>query len=163
MSEANKRKAEEDVEDIDPLDAYMADLQKTLRKDRNQPEMKKARVVVLDSAGSKDASQKGEIIENEDETGPVVDDFDLEQAAQQSLISKGRQLPQTNHEKVYYRPFRKDFYIEVPELQRMTKKEVEEYRHSLDEIKVRGVRCPKPIKNWAQAGVESKVLNILKR
>lgn len=85
-----------------------------------------------------------------------------EQAAT-SLIGKGRQLALTNHDKVYYRPFRRNFYIEVPELQRMTKKEVEKYREELDEIKVRGNKVPKPIKNWAQAGVEKKVLDILKK
>jgi ATP-dependent RNA helicase DDX46/PRP5 len=109
-----------------------------------------------------ESQRKGEIIDNEDEVGPAVDDFDMEQAAS-SLIGKGRQLAVTNHEMVYYRPFRRNFYIEVPELQRMTKKDVEKYREELDDIKVRGNRIPKPIKNWAQAGVSLKVLNILKK
>lgn len=78
-------------------------------------------------------------------------------------MAKGRQLPQTDHTRVYYRHFRKDFYIEVPEVAKMTKKEVEDYRTELDEIKVRGSRCPKPIKNWAQCGVDLKVLNSLKK
>jgi ATP-dependent RNA helicase DDX46/PRP5 len=149
----------EEQEDVDPLDAYMAELDKTKSKDA---QAKKARVVELDTNKQEDDQQKGEIIENEDEAGPLVDDFDMEQAAS-SLMSKGRQLAQTNHEMVYYRPFRRNFYIEVPELQKMSKKEVEKYREELDEIKVRGLKCPKPIKNWAQAGVELKVLNTLKK
>lgn len=56
-----------------------------------------------------------------------------------------------------------DFYIEVPELAKMTPKEVEEYRNELDEIKVRGVRCPKPIRNWAQAGLSTPIMNVMKR
>ncbi len=45
---------------------------------------------------------------------------------------------------------RRNFYIEVPELARMSKEEVEEYRAELDGIKVRGKNVPKPIKNWHQ-------------
>lgn len=123
----------------------------------------KAKVVVINNKSSADKTpKKGDILEAEDDAERVVDDFDIEQAAS-SLLAKGRQLPQTDHTKVYYRPFRKDFYVEVPELARMTKKEVEQYRTELDEIKVRGNRCPKPIKNWAQCGVELKILNCLKR
>lgn len=90
------------------------------------------------------------------------EDFDLEQAAA-TLLSKGRQLPLTDHTKVYYRPFRKDFYVEVPELARMTDDEVEKYREELESIKVRGKNCPKPLRTWAQCGVEWKLLEVLKK
>ena len=36
-----------------------------------------------------------------------------------------------------YRPFRRNFYIEVPELARMSEAETAEYRKQLDGIKVR--------------------------
>ena len=45
---------------------------------------------------------------------------------------------------------RRNFYIEVPELARMTPEEVEEYRAELDGVKVRGKNVPKPIRNWHQ-------------
>lgn len=45
---------------------------------------------------------------------------------------------------------RRNFYIEVPELARMSAGEVEEYRKQLDGIKVRGKDVPKPVKNWNQ-------------
>jgi ATP-dependent RNA helicase DDX46/PRP5 len=87
--------------------------------------------------------------------------LDIEQTAS-SLLAKGRALAQTDHTKVYYRPFRKDFYVEVPEIARMSKKEVEEYRQELDEIRVRGKSVPKPIKNWSQCGLDLKMMNIMK-
>jgi ATP-dependent RNA helicase DDX46/PRP5 len=87
--------------------------------------------------------------------------LDIDQAAS-SLLAKGRALAQTDHTRVYYRPFRKDFYVEVPEIGRMSKKDVDDYRQELDEIKVRGKNAPKPIKNWSQTGVELKIMNILK-
>lgn len=138
----------------------MANLDKNTKG--KEPQAKKARVIELDTGNDKNGQQKGEIIDNEDEVEQVADDFDMEQAAT-SLMSKGRQLAQTNHEMVYYKPFRREFYIEVPDLQKMTRKEVEKYREELDDIKVRGVKCPKPIKNWAQAGVSLKILNTLKK
>ena len=87
-------------------------------------------------------------------------------------------LPVTNHEKVYYRPFRKNFYNEViifiqllqlslklqtSEIARMTKAEVAAYRVELDNISVKGFGAPKPIRTWAQCGVDRKTLDILKK
>lgn len=120
----------------------------------------KARVLII-GAVSKSAPNKGDIIEPEEESVPLTDELDIEQTAS-SLLAKGRMLAQTDHTKVYYRPFRKDFYVEVPEIARMTKKEVDEYRQELDEIKVRGKNPPKPIKNWSQCGVDLKMMNLLK-
>lgn len=45
---------------------------------------------------------------------------------------------------------RRNFYIEVPELARMSEEEVAAYRRSLDGVKVRGKAVPKPVKNWNQ-------------
>lgn len=50
--------------------------------------------------------------------------------------SKGDKLGPADHSKMNYRPFRRNFYIEVPELQRMSEAEVAEYRKLLDGIKV---------------------------
>jgi ATP-dependent RNA helicase DDX46/PRP5 len=92
----------------------------------------------------------------------ATDDFDMQEVAA-TLMAKGRQLVPSNHEKIYYRQFRKDFYVEVPELARMTKKEVDDYRESLESIRVRGKKCPKPIKTWAQCGLEWRMLDVLKK
>ena len=49
---------------------------------------------------------------------------------------------------------RRNFYIEVPELARMSDDEVAAYRAALDGVKVRGKDVPKPVKNWNQVGAE---------
>ena len=49
--------------------------------------------------------------------------------------SKGDKLGPVDHSKMNYRPFRRNFYIEVPELARMTEAETAEYRTQLDGIK----------------------------
>lgn len=110
---------------------------------------------------SKNATNKGDILEPEEESVPLTDELDIEKTAS-SLLAKGRLLAQTDHTKVYYRPFRKDFYVEVPEIAQMSKKDVDDYRQELDEIKVRGKNVPKPIKSWSQCGVDMKMLNLLK-
>uniref|UniRef100_A0A0M3I4P4 Probable ATP-dependent RNA helicase DDX46 n=1 Tax=Ascaris lumbricoides TaxID=6252 RepID=A0A0M3I4P4_ASCLU len=190
-----KEEKKEEEDEIDPLDAYMSEVNKEVRATKygsDQAGESKARIVVIKTetgiepnkgeiieaedemeAGESKARivviktetgiepNKGEIIEAEDEMEQVVDDFDIEKAAS-SLIARGRQLPQTDHSKVYYRPFRKDFYVETAELAKMTKKEVDQYREELD-IRVRGKNCPKPVRSWAQCGVEWKILNTLKK
>ncbi|KAM3726447.1 putative ATP-dependent RNA helicase [Dirofilaria immitis] len=158
-----EKKVSEDNDEIDPLDAFMSEVNKEVRASKYGLEQNnggKVRIVVIKSDANLEP-KKGEIIETEDEIEPVVDDFDIEKAAS-SLIAKGRQLPQTDHSKVYYRPFRKNFYIETAELAKITKKEVDEYREELD-IRVRGKNCPKPVRSWAQCGVEWKILSTLKK
>jgi len=41
--------------------------------------------------------------------------------------------------------------------------EVDAYRMELEDIKVRGKHCPKPIKTWAQCGVSKKEIECLKK
>ena len=67
---------------------------------------KKARVVII-GAVSKSAPNKGDIVEPEEEKEQAADDLDIDQTAS-SLLAKGRMLAQTDHTKVYYRPFRKE-------------------------------------------------------
>lgn len=52
-------------------------------------------------------------------------------------LSKGEKLGVVDHSTMNYKPFRRDFYIEVPELARMSDEEVTEHRKQLDGIKVR--------------------------
>uniref|UniRef100_A0A914ZIC8 Probable ATP-dependent RNA helicase DDX46 n=1 Tax=Parascaris univalens TaxID=6257 RepID=A0A914ZIC8_PARUN len=158
-----KEVKKEEEDEVDPLDAYMSEVNKEVRATKygsDQAGESKARIVVIKTETGIEPN-KGEIIEAEDEMEQVVDDFDIEKAAS-SLIARGRQLPQTDHSKVYYRPFRKDFYVETAELAKMTKKEVDQCREELD-IRVRGKNCPKPVRSWAQCGVEWKILNTLKK
>lgn len=51
-------------------------------------------------------------------------------------LSKGDKLGPADHSKINYLPFRKNFYIEVPELAKLSEEEVTELRKELDGIKV---------------------------
>lgn len=76
--------------------------------------------------------------------------------------SKGDKLVPADHSKIDYMPFKKSFYIEVPELRRMSDAEVVAYRATLDEINVHGKDVPKPIRNWNQAGLHSRIMEALR-
>ena len=51
-------------------------------------------------------------------------------------LSKGDKLGPVDHKAVDYPPFRKNFYIEVPELARLSEADVTALRKELDGIKV---------------------------
>src|SRR5690606_9539781 len=66
---------------------------------------------------------------------------------------KKKDIPAVDHSKIQYEYFRKDFYLEPPEMAEMTPEEVHSIRLELDGIKIRGADCPKPIRKWTQAGL----------
>ena len=73
-----------------------------------------------------------------------------------------KELGVIDHSSVEYAPFRRNFYRETSEVQKMTVEQVRETRFQLDQIKVRGVNCPKPIKNWSQCGLSLPILDVIK-
>lgn len=98
-------------------------------------------------------------------------------------------LEPVDHGKIQYEPYRKNFYVEVPDLARMSPEgpyvargvhfekfgdgtmltrrrsvtDVNTYRLELEGITVKGKGCPKPIKTWVQCGISMKILNALKK
>ncbi|CAF3504949.1 unnamed protein product [Rotaria sp. Silwood1] len=126
--------------------------------------------VTVRSGVAKRAKEKGLIMEQdidgleysseEESTKPNEDLDDI--FAMSNKKSKADMII-TNHDKIYYRPFRKDFYTVVPEIANMTDAEVAAYREELDGIKVVGKRCPRPIKTWSQCITSDKILQSLKK
>lgn len=57
------------------------------------------------------------------------------------------------------------FFSQVPEIARMTDEEVATYRKTqLEDVKIRGKgSCPKPIKYFTQAGLNDKILAVMKK
>ena len=112
---------------------------------------------------------KGELLHNDQdamEYSEEEEDDDDELVSALKTIAKknkGKDLPKVDHKKIEYAPFRKDFYIEVPELAKMTKNEVNAYRTELESVRVKGKNCPNPIKTWAQCGLAAKILDVMKK
>jgi ATP-dependent RNA helicase DDX46/PRP5 len=81
----------------------------------------------------------------------------------QAKLAKKKELLETDHTKVEYEAFRKDFYVEPQEYARVSAKQVDQMRLDLDGIKVRGKNCPKPVERWSQCGLPNKVQEILRK
>ena len=172
------------------LDAYMNEVTKEVKKlrgpvtkiakgqafdsikDSTSSEPKK-KMVIMTGVAKKQAdpsvpnAKRGELVEqnqdgleysDEEGQGANLDD------EMDKLNKKGKkELPKVNHNKIEYLPFRKNFYLEVPELAKMTDAEVEQLRLDMEGIKVKGKDAPKPFKTWPQIGVSQRILEILKK
>ncbi|KAH9419817.1 putative ATP-dependent RNA helicase ddx46 [Dermatophagoides pteronyssinus] len=166
--------AEDNDDDIDPLDAYMQGIQEEVKKYRQQTVHANKRndkvTVVVGVAKQKSTQKKGELIEqNQDameySSGDEISQNDELANAMDNLQAKVKQkkLMTISKEDITYVKFRKNFYIEVPEITKMTDEEVNEYKTKMEGIKTKGKGCPRPIKSWAQCGTSKKVLEVLKR
>lgn len=81
-------------------------------------------------------------------------DFEKVEEEADSFLDKEKRkaerkdLKLVNHDIEDYDKINKQLYIETKEISKMTDKEVAEFRKTNGEIKVRGLKCPKPIINW---------------
>lgn len=94
-------------------------------------------------------------VDNNDDDDDDDDDIDLSEDDPLNKIlnrAKKKDLKQVDHTTVKYSPFKKNFYIEVPEISQMTSEDVEIYRVQLDDIRVKGSGSIKPIKGFHQCG-----------
>lgn len=78
----------------------------------------------------------------------------------QKFVGK-KELPPTDHSKIKYMEFKKNFYIESRDLTNMKAHEVDSLRKASGDIRVRGKYCPKPIKNFNQSGLHDNILRKL--
>lgn len=182
-----KMEEEEEEDEIDPLDAFMAEVQEEVRKVNHVEGRPIAGtngstgtltttagssgqnggvVIVTGVAKKKIQKEKGELIEqNQDglEYSSEEEGENLHETAAGIANKQKRELAKVDHSTTEYMPLRKSFYVEVPEISRMTQEEVDLYKEELEGIRVKGKGCPKPIKSWAQCGVTKKELEILKK
>ncbi|XP_043280842.1 probable ATP-dependent RNA helicase DDX46 isoform X2 [Venturia canescens] len=180
--EVEEVKIVEDEDEVDPLDAFMAEVQEEVRK-VNKVDNKGTKsanngtaisganqtggvTIVTGVAKKKVQKQKGELIEqNQDglEYSSEEEGENLHETAAGIANKQKRELAKVDHTTTEYQSFRKSFYVEVPEIARMTPEEVDIYKEELEGIRVKGKGCPKPIKSWAQCGVTKKELEVLKK
>ncbi|KAL3320755.1 putative ATP-dependent RNA helicase ddx46 [Cichlidogyrus casuarinus] len=114
--------------------------------------------------------EKGDLLESAlDELNAAIDVEDPGKKGEETLAEALEKLNQrkdkflaVDHTKMNYKPFKKDFYIEVPELSRMTRDQVKHLRLSLENIRVKGKECPRPIKSWVHCGISAKLLTCLR-
>lgn len=148
-----KRSHDEDGEE-DELEAYMASIQEESDKMVRESKLKSNEV------GSDDDNE----IVSEERVENLEADLAAAMAGVNSSVNKTtKRLNQLSTKEVNYIPFRKNFYVEVPELTRLSDEEVKELRMSLENIKVIGKSCPKPATCWAHCGLSRKIMEVLKK
>jgi len=164
-------KKEETKDEIDPLDAFMMGLNGGAQQDGEEAgngNGPKVRRIVGTTKSDKKVMEKGELMfgnedameyssEEEDESlGEALSNFQNKQQPRKLEVT-------VDHSKIHYERFTKNFYIEVPEIAAMTDEEVEHLRNEdLEGVKIKGRNCPRPILQWVHAGVNKKILKILK-
>ncbi|KAE8671969.1 DEAD-box ATP-dependent RNA helicase 42 [Hibiscus syriacus] len=176
-----------DEDEIDPLDAFMnsmvlPEVEKLSTAVTDSPpsgnngNLKNEKKDGLSNGGllqPKKGSNKalGRIIPGEDSDSDYGDienvednleDEDDDEFMKRVKKTKAEKLSIVDHTKIDYKPFRKNFYIEVKEISRMTPEEVTACRKEL-ELKIHGKDVPKPIKTWHQTGLASKILETIRK
>ncbi|XP_053683320.1 probable ATP-dependent RNA helicase DDX46 [Sabethes cyaneus] len=170
-------KDNEEEDDVDPLDAFMKEVNEEVRKVNKLPnsgpkaEGKAAvasGVTIITGVAKKnaEAAKKGELIEqNQDglEYSSEEEQEDIKDTAANLANKQKKELAKVDHSGINYLPFRKAFYVEVPEIAKMKQAEVDAYKTELEGISVKGKGCPKPIRTWAHCGVSKKEFDVLRK
>lgn len=170
-------------EEIDPLDAFMNSMilpevekltsgvvasenttmldVKDKKDDRSNGEMPKkdSKKYLGRIMPDEDSDADDEDLEND---GTNLEDEDDDEFMKRVKKTKAERLAIVDHSKIDYIDFRKNFYMEVKEIARMTLEDVTAYRKEL-ELKVHGKDVPKPIKTWHQTGLTTKVLEVIRK
>ncbi|XP_066501752.1 probable ATP-dependent RNA helicase DDX46 isoform X2 [Hoplias malabaricus] len=176
-TEESKEMETETGEELDPLDAYMEEVKEEVKKfnmgtmrggkdKKGGMTVTKVVTVVKTKKTPHTTKKKGELMENDQdamEYSSEEEEVDLQTALTGYQTKQRKILEPVDHQKIQYESYRKNFYVEVPELAKMSQEEVNEYRLELEGITVKGKGCPKPIKTWVQCGTSMKVLNALKK
>lgn len=144
----------DEAEEVDPLDAFMAELQGSTPPERT----------VGATFAKKNTQQQPEAMFGDDEDVDVTavgDEKAEDVLALAAIKKKKREMPDIDHAKIEYEPFRKQFYTEPSNLAEMTEEEVANLRLELDGIKVRGRDVPKPVQKWSQCGLGVQTLDVV--
>jgi len=161
-------------DEVDPLDAYMMEVSDEVKTAKEKDKIsiggdegnKVVTRIVATIAKKKDEDKaKGELMLNNMDAMEYSSEEEEEDinATFDRLSKHKKDLVKVDHEKIYYGPFRKSFFVEVPEIAKMSIEEVDAFKAELEGISVKGKQCPRPIKTWAHCGVSRKVLEAMKR
>uniref|UniRef100_A0A8C4W736 Probable ATP-dependent RNA helicase DDX46 n=1 Tax=Gopherus evgoodei TaxID=1825980 RepID=A0A8C4W736_9SAUR len=161
-AEGEKEAEEIEDEELDPLDAYMEEVKEEVKK-FNMRSVKGC-LVCLFLSSVKGLSLNIFLYDLLSvQYSSEEEEVDLQTALTGYQTKQRKLLEPVDHGKIEYEPFRKNFYVEVPELAKMTLDEVNVYRLEMEGIVVKGKGCPKPIKTWVQCGISMKILSSLKK
>ncbi|KAL2817791.1 hypothetical protein BJX63DRAFT_92800 [Aspergillus granulosus] len=147
--------AQEEEEEVDPLDAFMSEL-----ADSAPPKK------TFGAKFSKTKTQQPEAIfgDENDVNVTAVGEGDAEDfLAIANKAKKKKDIPSVDHANMVYESFRKKFYTEPSDLAQMSEEDAANLRLELDGIKVRGLDVPRPVQKWSQCGLGIQTLDVIDR
>lgn len=144
---------QEEEEEVDELDAFMFGLGDAQHAPKPSNGIRH----------TKSKNQQPEAIFGDDDVDLDTVAADPDDILTMASKRKKKEIPAVNHGKITYRPFRRSFYHEPPELSEMTEEEVADLRLELDGIKIRGVDAPKPVMKWSQCGLGVQSLDVIQK
>ncbi|KAI1447970.1 P-loop containing nucleoside triphosphate hydrolase protein [Annulohypoxylon stygium] len=144
---------EVDEDDVDPLDAFMNDLEtKPVASKLPKPGLSQSEKI----------SQEPEAYFSDDEYDYRNENVDPDSfLAIAAKARKKKDIPSVDYSKIDIEPVRKNFWVEPAELAEMTEAELADLRIELDGIKVSGKDVPKPVQKWSQCALSRKTLDIV--
>ncbi|CAK7211212.1 pre-mRNA processing RNA-helicase [Sporothrix bragantina] len=138
-------------DDVDPLDAFMANLDQA-------PDAKKALKT------KKPATEpEAYFSDDEDYFTKAQDSLDAKSILAIAAKRKKKEIPTIDYSKLDITPVRKNFWVEPSELSQLTEAEVAELRQDLDGIKVSGKDVPKPVQKWSHCGLTMTMLEVVEK
>ncbi|KHN87845.1 ATP-dependent RNA helicase DDX42 [Toxocara canis] len=174
---------EDDEDEEDPLDAFMAGVDKQAREDKVASEKKdKERSAQVDSGIETDEDKKKGLGRAD------IDDEDMQESYFKFLEERKANAPEEeeiyeydedgniiwtwkkvidplapiDHSTISYAPFNKDFYHEHEQIKAMSAIKVFEVRNRLN-LKVAGFNPPKPVLSFAHFGFDESLMNVIRK
>ncbi|ODQ68670.1 P-loop containing nucleoside triphosphate hydrolase protein [Nadsonia fulvescens var. elongata DSM 6958] len=153
----NQQSTEMEDDEEDSLDAFMTGIAIEGVVEPSKSELE-TRIILND-----EDRPDGEEMEDEnglDETGEktVINAKEF-----MAMLEKKKQkdVPVIDHSRMEYEPFRKCFYVPPQEVEQLTEEEVADLRKLLDDTKIYGTNCPKPVLKWSQLGLPTPTLKVI--
>ena len=139
--------SEEIHDDIDPLDAFMADL--------NGAQTARSKLSFRKKPTHKAEAIYGDDIELHATSVDQGEDFFA------ITKKKKKEIPTVDHTKIDYKPLQKDVYIVPSDPADLTEEQVSEMRFELEDIKTKGTKVPPPAMSWSHCGLGIQVQDVV--
>jgi ATP-dependent RNA helicase DDX42 len=178
-SPSNNKKQDEEDEEDDPLDDFMASIERKAKADLDQMGRKPVKKQQL--KGTRDDIEKEDEqeeffkwMEENPNAGVAIagggdeeEDKDLEYDREGNIIVPEKNkiidpLPPIDHSTIDYEPFEKNFYNEHEEISALSAEQSEELRRKLG-IKVSGLQPPKPVCSFAHFNFDEPLMKVIRK
>ena len=174
--ESKKAKEDSDSEE-DPLDAFMANLEKDAKKQgvkaidtaSTAPKVKDSKGFRQDIEDADDEESYYKWLEENPDAGRVQDEDELEieydEDGNPLVPNKPKHidpLAALDHSQIEYKPFEKVFYTEHPDIAGLSPIQIIDLQHKLG-VRVSGASPPKPVSSFGHFGFDEPLMKAIRK